>query len=82
MLGEVSAFGVEFELNGQKFFGLNGGPQHTFTEAISFQIFCDDQGEVDYYWSRLTDGGGVKRRPFGKTGTCTDNLSLSSSLCA
>jgi predicted 3-demethylubiquinone-9 3-methyltransferase (glyoxalase superfamily) len=48
MLGEVSAFGVEFELNGQKFFGLNGGPQHTFTEAISFQIFCDDQGEVDY----------------------------------
>jgi predicted 3-demethylubiquinone-9 3-methyltransferase (glyoxalase superfamily) len=44
-------------MNGQKFFGLNGGPQHTFTGAISFQIFCDDQDEVDYYWSRLTDGG-------------------------
>lgn len=56
-LGKVSAIGVEFELNGQKFFGLNGGPQHTFTEAISFQIFCDDQDEVDSYWSRLTDGG-------------------------
>jgi predicted 3-demethylubiquinone-9 3-methyltransferase (glyoxalase superfamily) len=56
-LGKVSAIGVEFELNGQKFFGLNGGPQHTFTEAISFQIFCDDQDEVDYYWNRLSEGG-------------------------
>jgi predicted 3-demethylubiquinone-9 3-methyltransferase (glyoxalase superfamily) len=48
---------VEFELNGQKFVGLNGGPQFTFDEAISFQIHCDDQDEVDYYWSRLTEGG-------------------------
>jgi predicted 3-demethylubiquinone-9 3-methyltransferase (glyoxalase superfamily) len=56
-LGKVSAIGAEFELNGQKFFGLNGGPQYTFTEAISFQIFCDDQDEVDYYWNRLSDGG-------------------------
>ena len=56
-LGKVSAYGVEFELNGQKFFGLNGGPQYTFTEAISFQIFCDDQDEVDYYWNRLSEGG-------------------------
>jgi len=48
---------VEFEINGQKFIGLNGGPQFTFNEAISFQIHCDDQDEVDYYWSRLTDGG-------------------------
>ncbi|MDH6132766.1 putative 3-demethylubiquinone-9 3-methyltransferase (glyoxalase superfamily) [Kitasatospora sp. MAA4] len=48
---------VEFELNGQKFVGLNGGPQFTFNEAISFQIPCADQDEVDYYWSRLTEGG-------------------------
>lgn len=48
---------VEFELNGQKFVGLNGGPQFPFTEAVSFQIRCRDQDEVDYYWSRLTEGG-------------------------
>ena len=49
---------VEFELNGQKFVGLNGGPQFTFNESISFQIFCDDQAEVDRYWEELTSGGG------------------------
>jgi len=48
---------IEFELNGQKFVALNGGPQSTFNEAISFQIFCADQDEVDYYWSRLSEGG-------------------------
>jgi predicted 3-demethylubiquinone-9 3-methyltransferase (glyoxalase superfamily) len=48
---------VEFELNGQKFVGLNGGPEFTFNEAISFQIYCADQDEVDYYWSKLSDGG-------------------------
>ncbi|MGH3621052.1 MAG: VOC family protein [Sciscionella sp.] len=48
---------VEFELNGQKFIALNGGPQFTFNEAISFQIPCADQDEVDYYWSRLSEGG-------------------------
>ncbi len=48
---------VEFELNGQKFVALNGGPQFTFSEAISFQIRCANQDEVDYYWSRLSDGG-------------------------
>ena len=49
---------VEFELNGQKFVALNGGPLHAhFTEAISFQIPCEDQGEVDYYWERLSEGG-------------------------
>ena len=48
---------VEFELNGQKFVGLNGGPQFPFTEAVSFQIRCQDQDEVDHYWSRLTEGG-------------------------
>jgi predicted 3-demethylubiquinone-9 3-methyltransferase (glyoxalase superfamily) len=48
---------VEFEINGQKFIALNGGPQFTFNEAISFQIPCADQDEVDYYWSKLTEGG-------------------------
>jgi predicted 3-demethylubiquinone-9 3-methyltransferase (glyoxalase superfamily) len=48
---------VEFELEGQKFVGLNGGPQFTFSEAISFQIDCKDQGEVDYFWERLSEGG-------------------------
>ena len=48
---------VEFELNGQKFVALNGGPQFTFDEAISFQIPCADQDEVDYYWNTLTEGG-------------------------
>ena len=48
---------VEFELNGQKFLALNGGPGRTFSEAISLVITCADQAEVDYYWDRLADGG-------------------------
>jgi predicted 3-demethylubiquinone-9 3-methyltransferase (glyoxalase superfamily) len=48
---------VEFELNGQPFTGLNGGPQFKFNEAISFQIMCRDQEEVDYYWNKLSQGG-------------------------
>ncbi len=48
---------VEFELNGQKFSGLNGGPQFTFNEAVSIVVTCADQAEVDYYWDRLSDGG-------------------------
>jgi len=48
---------VEFELNGHRFVGINGGPQFKFDEAVSFMIACKDQAEVDYYWERLTDGG-------------------------
>ncbi|MFE4496758.1 VOC family protein [Streptomyces niveus] len=48
---------VEFELDGQTFIGINGGPQFTFDEAISFMIGCADQEEVDYYWDKLSDGG-------------------------
>ena len=48
---------VEFELNGQKFSALNGGPQFTFNEAVSIVVPCADQAEVDYYWDRLSDGG-------------------------
>jgi predicted 3-demethylubiquinone-9 3-methyltransferase (glyoxalase superfamily) len=49
---------VQFELGGQKFIAMNGGPQFKFDEAISFQIHCADQKEVDYYWERLTADGG------------------------
>ena len=45
---------VDFELNGSKFMALNGGPDFTFSEAISFQIPCADQAEVDHYWNALT----------------------------
>ena len=48
---------VEFELDGQRFVGINGGPRFTFDEAVSFQITCRTQAEIDYYWDRLTDGG-------------------------
>ena len=48
---------VEFSLAGQAFLGLNGGPQHRFTEAVSFQIDCEDQAEVDRLWDALSDGG-------------------------
>jgi predicted 3-demethylubiquinone-9 3-methyltransferase (glyoxalase superfamily) len=48
---------VDFVLNGQKFVALNGGPVFKFNEAVSFQIPCSDQEEVDRYWETLTDGG-------------------------
>ncbi|MFC9331804.1 VOC family protein [Kitasatospora sp. NPDC057015] len=52
-----SVMTVEFEANGQKFLALNGGPEFTFNEAVSFQIYCADQEELDHYWGRLTEGG-------------------------
>jgi predicted 3-demethylubiquinone-9 3-methyltransferase (glyoxalase superfamily) len=48
---------VDFELDGRSFVALNGGPDFTFTEAVSFQIRCADQEEVDEYWSKLGEGG-------------------------
>jgi len=48
---------VEFELDGQRFVGINGGPEFTFSEAVSFQVTCEDQDEVDYYWDHLSEGG-------------------------
>jgi predicted 3-demethylubiquinone-9 3-methyltransferase (glyoxalase superfamily) len=48
---------VKFELNGQEFTALNGGPDFTFSEAISFQVACDSQAEVDEFWTKLSAGG-------------------------
>jgi predicted 3-demethylubiquinone-9 3-methyltransferase (glyoxalase superfamily) len=48
---------VEFELDGQRFVALNGGPDFSFSEAISFQVDCETQEEVDSYWSTLSEGG-------------------------
>ena len=64
---------VEFELDGQRFVGINCGPQFKFDEAVSFQINCKDQDEVDYYWERLTGDGGEE----GPCGWCKDRFGLS-----
>jgi predicted 3-demethylubiquinone-9 3-methyltransferase (glyoxalase superfamily) len=48
---------IDFEIEGQKFLALNGGPIFKFNEAISFQIYCDTQEEIDYYWDKLTEDG-------------------------
>jgi predicted 3-demethylubiquinone-9 3-methyltransferase (glyoxalase superfamily) len=52
-----SVMTVDFELDGRPFMVLNGGPQFTFNEAVSFVIDCADQDEVDYYWTKLSEGG-------------------------
>jgi predicted 3-demethylubiquinone-9 3-methyltransferase (glyoxalase superfamily) len=52
-----TAMTVSFELEGQKFVALNGGPQYTFTEAVSFQVSCKTQDEVDHFWTKLSEGG-------------------------
>jgi predicted 3-demethylubiquinone-9 3-methyltransferase (glyoxalase superfamily) len=68
-LGKVARYGdagpgpkgsvmtVEFELNGEQFTALNGGPEFKFTEAISFMVNCESQEEIDYFWEKLTAGG-------------------------
>ena len=48
---------VDFELDGQRFTAINGGPDFTFDEAVSFNIDCADQTEVDFYWNKLSEGG-------------------------
>jgi predicted 3-demethylubiquinone-9 3-methyltransferase (glyoxalase superfamily) len=48
---------VSFELDGREFLALNGGPEYKFTEAVSFQIMCEGQDEVDFFWDSLTEGG-------------------------
>jgi predicted 3-demethylubiquinone-9 3-methyltransferase (glyoxalase superfamily) len=54
---------VEFEIDGQVFTALNGGPQFKFDEAVSFQVMCETQAEIDYFWSKLSAGG--KEGPCG-----------------
>src|SRR5256714_9780465 len=54
---EGTVMTVSFELDGLKFVALNGGPQFTFNEAVSFQVMCESQDEVDTYWSKLSEGG-------------------------
>ena len=54
---EGTVMTVDFELDGQQFVALNGGPEFNFNEAISFQVSCESQDEVDKYWSALSDGG-------------------------
>jgi predicted 3-demethylubiquinone-9 3-methyltransferase (glyoxalase superfamily) len=51
---------VNFELDGKKFMGLNGGPQFKFTEAVSLVVECETQKEIDYYWEKLTADGGAE----------------------
>ena len=60
-----SVMTIEFELEGQSFIALNGGPTFKFTEAVSLLITCQDQAEIDYYWDRLTPGGDPKAQVCG-----------------
>ncbi len=60
-----SVMTVDFELNGQRFTALNGGPLFKFNEAMSIEVHCDSQKEVDYYWEKLTTGGDPKAQQCG-----------------
>ena len=64
---------VAFEIDGQPFTALNGGPQFKFDEAVSFQVPCESQAEIDYYWSALTKDGGQE----GPCGWLKDKFGLS-----
>jgi predicted 3-demethylubiquinone-9 3-methyltransferase (glyoxalase superfamily) len=64
---------VEFEIDGQTFTALNGGPNFRFSEAISLQVHCETQAEVDFFWSKLTQGGGQE----GPCGWLKDKYGLS-----
>jgi predicted 3-demethylubiquinone-9 3-methyltransferase (glyoxalase superfamily) len=68
-----SVMTVSFALDGMPFTALNGGPLYTFTEAISFVISCESQEEVDYFWERLTEGGGEP----GRCGWLKDRFGVS-----
>ncbi len=63
---------IPFELDGQRFIALNGGPMFQFNEAVSFVVHCADQAEVDYYWTHLTEGGSE-----GRCGWLKDRFGLS-----
>ena len=63
---------VSFTIKGQSFTALNGGPLFKFNEAVSLQIFCDTQEEIDYYWNKLSEGGEE-----GQCGWLKDKFGLS-----
>jgi predicted 3-demethylubiquinone-9 3-methyltransferase (glyoxalase superfamily) len=63
---------IEFELNGMRFTAINAGPEFTFSEAVSFAIACEDQAEIDYYWSKLS-----KVPEAEQCGWCKDQFGLS-----
>lgn len=65
-------FVAVYELDGQRYMNLNGGPEHTFNEAVSFVVSCRDQEEVDYYWNKLTRDGEE-----GKCGWLSDKYGVS-----
>jgi predicted 3-demethylubiquinone-9 3-methyltransferase (glyoxalase superfamily) len=64
---------VEWEIDGQRYVGINGGPQFKFDEAVSFMITCETQEEIDRYWDALTADGGSE----GPCGWCKDRFGLS-----
>jgi predicted 3-demethylubiquinone-9 3-methyltransferase (glyoxalase superfamily) len=68
-----SVLTVEFEIEGQKFTALNGGPQFKFNESVSFVVNCETQDEVDYFWEKLTADGGQE----SQCGWLTDKFGLS-----
>lgn len=69
---EGTVLTVVFRINGQQFTALNGGPIFKFSEAISLQVFCDSQEEIDFYWNSLTEGGEESQ-----CGWCKDKFGLS-----
>jgi predicted 3-demethylubiquinone-9 3-methyltransferase (glyoxalase superfamily) len=69
----VNDFMATFELEGQRFHALNGGPQYAFTEAVSFFVSVETQDQVDYFWTRLTADGGEE----GRCGWLKDRFGLS-----
>lgn len=64
---------VSWRIGDQEFTGINGGPQFTFSEAVSFEIRCEDQAEVDFFWEKLTADGGEE----GQCGWCKDRFGVS-----
>ena len=64
---------VDWELDGQRFTGINGGPQFPFSEAVSLLVECEDQTEIDHYWEKLREGGGEE----GPCGWLKDRFGLS-----
>ncbi len=69
---EAPVLTVAFELRGRRFLGLNGGPMHKFSPAVSLVVDCADQTEIDYFWNRLAEGGAP-----GRCGWLTDKFGLS-----